>query len=351
MTTRFHSINGPGAVAALAVLIVALSLPATSEAFPFFAANKPVVVKLSADVGSEAIQHALDNLPSDGGEVVLPEGEFEIVQPIILKGSHQTLRGAGDGTILRLAAGANCPVIIMGEPVNSPKHTIKHLCVQDLFIDGNRRMQQRELWRLKGEGSQIRNNGITVQGVSDSLVEHVTSADCRSGGLVTTRDVRRLTVRGFTAFDNEFDGLACYETERCLFTDLYLHDNPGAGISLDLAFSHNVISNAVLVANDLGVFMRASHDNQFWNVSIRDCQHYGVFMAHTVTRTAKGWGQAPQTACTDNAFTNLNAANCGGPAFRVNNVTCTNNVIIRPMFAGNRHGGLSLARPNLVTVQ
>ena len=343
--------NRPGAAAVLAAIITAFILPWPCSAFPFFSSARPVVVKLPANVSSEEIQQALDNLPAAGGEIVLPEGEFQILQPIVLKRNHQTLRGAGDGTILRLAADANCPVIIMGEPVNDPRHTIKHLCVRDLFIDGNRRLQQRELWRLTGEGSQIRNNGITVQGISDSLVEHVTCADCRSGGLVTTRDVRRLTVRGLTAFDNEFDGLACYQTERCLFTDLYLHDNPSAGISLDLAFNHNVISNAVLVANDLGVFMRASRDNQFWNVSIRNCHHYGVFMAHTMTRTAKGWGQEPQTACTDNAFTNLNAANCGGPAFRVNNVTCTNNVIIRPMFAGNRRGGLSLARPNLVTVQ
>ena len=164
-------------------------------------------------------------------------------------------------------------------------------------------------------------------------------------------DVRRLTVRKLTAFDNQFDGLACYQTEHCLFTDLYLHDNPGAGISLDLAFNHNVVSNAVLVANDLGVFMRASRDNHFFDVSIRDSHHYGVFMAHAETRTTKGWGPAPQTACTDNAFTNLNATRCGGAAFRVNNVTCTNNVIISPLFAINRKGSLSLARPNLVTVQ
>jgi len=225
------------------------------------------------------------------------------------------------------------------------------LRVSDLFIDGNRSRQQRELWKLAGEGSQIRNNGIVVQGVSDSLVENVTSARCRSGGLVTTRAVRRLTVRGLDAFDNEFDGLACYETEDCLFTDLYLHDNPGAGISLDLAFNHNVISNAVLNANDLGVFMRASRNNQFCNVSIRNSHHHGVFMAHAETQTARGWGPAPQTECTQNSFTNLIAVNCGGAAFRVNNITCTNNVIIRATFDGNRKGGLSLAQPDLVTLQ
>jgi hypothetical protein len=239
----------------------------------------------------------------------------------------------------------------MGEPVNHPQHTIRYLCQSNLFIDGNRSHQQRELWQLRGEGSQIRNNGITVQNVSDSVVQQVTAARCRSGGLVTTLGVRRLTVRDLTAFDNEFDGLACYHTEGCLFTELYLHDNPGAGISLDLAFNHNVISNAVLVANDLGVFMRASCDNQFYNTSIQDSHHYGVFMAHTERQTLRGWQPAPRTECVRNAFTNLIASKCGSAAFRVNNTTCTNNVIVGAQFRDDVQGGLSMVQPNLVIVQ
>jgi len=242
-------------------------------------------------------------------------------------------------------------VIIMGEPINAPTQTVRHLLVTELFIDGNRFHQDRELWRLKGEGSEVRNNGITIQGVSDSTVANVAIARCRSGGLVTTRDDRQLTVRELESFDNEFDGLACYQTQGSLFADLSLHNNPGAGISLDLAFSHNVISNAVLVANDLGIFMRASRENQFINVTIRDSHHHGVFMAHTDMRTANGWGAAPKTECVYNDFTNLEVMNCGGAAFRVNNTTCTNNVIIRAKFAGNGKGDLSLAQPDLVTVR
>jgi parallel beta-helix repeat protein len=223
--------------------------------------------------------------------------------------------------------------------------------VTGFFIDGNRIHQDRELWRLKGEGCEIRNNGITVQGVADSTIEDVTIARCRSGGLVTTRNIRRLTVRGLESFDNEFDGLACYQTEDSVFADLRLHNNPGAGISLDLAFNCNVISNALLVANDLGIFMRASRENQFLNVTIRDSRHYGVFMAHSERPTANGWVPAPKSECVYNNFTNLTAMNCGSAAFRVNNTTCTNNVIIRASFAGNLKGGLSLAQPDLVTVR
>ncbi|MGA2855205.1 MAG: right-handed parallel beta-helix repeat-containing protein [Verrucomicrobiota bacterium] len=318
--------------------------------FPMLA-GEPVVVELPAGVTGAEIQQALDGLPDSGGVVVLPPGSFEVSQPIELRRDHQTLRGSGPATVLRLADNANCPVIILGEPLNDPVQTIRHLKVAGFFVDGNRVNQQRERWRLRGEGSEIRNNGVTVQDVSDSTVENVTCARCRSGGLVTTRGVRRLTVRNLTAFDNEFDGLACYQTEDCLFTGLYLHDNPGAGISLDLDFSDNVVSNAVLTGNDLGVFMRASRGNQFCNVTIRNSRHFGVFMAHVEQQTPRGWEPVPRTGCAQNSFTNLAASDCGGAAFRVNDDTCTNNVVIRPKFDGNARGGLSQAQPDLVAVQ
>jgi hypothetical protein len=312
---------------------------------------RPVVITLEPGVTSAEIQQALDRLPDGGGEVVLPPGMIEVRQPIVLRRDGQTLRGSGETTILCLVDGANCPVIILGEPVNNPQSTIKHLCLGNFFIDGNRSHQPHELWRFQGEGSEIRNNGVTVQNVSDSTVERVTCARCRSGGLVTTRSVRRLTVRDYTAFDNEFDGLACYQTEDSLFTGLRLCDNPGAGISLDLAFNHNVISNAVLTSNDLGIFMRESHGNRFYNIAIRRSHHYGVFMAHTEAQTGRGWQQVPRTECGQNFFINLIASDCGSAAFRVNNTTCANNVIIAAQFQDNVQGGLSLARPDLVTMR
>src|ERR1019366_5515516 len=149
-------------------------------------------------------------------------------------------------------------------------------------------------------------------------------------------------------FDNEFDGLACYQTTDSLFAELFLHDNPGAGISLDLDFNCNVISNAVLTANDLGVFMRASRDNHFCNISIRSSRHYGVFMAHAEQETPRGWEPVPRTECAQNSFTNLMASDCGGAAFRVKDITCINNVISRAQFDENRQGALSLAQPDLV---
>lgn len=351
MKNVFNQVRRQAVFMVAAACLILTRFPESGAAAPVGAAVKqPDVILLAPGVSGGEIQQALDSLPASGGEVVLPPGNISIRQPIVLRRSFQTLSGSGAATILRLADDANCPVIILGEPINNPKHTIRCLCVRDLFIDGNRAHQQRELWRLTGEGSEIRNNGITVQGVADSLVENVTAAACRSGGVVTTRSVRRLTVRGLEAFGNQFDGLACYQTEDSFFTDLNLHDNPCAGISLDLAFNHNVVSNAVLNANDLGVFMRSSRDNQFFNVSIHASRHLGVFIAQAIAETASGHQPAPETDCTYNSFTNLSAFKCGGPAFRVNDYTCTNNILIRAKFDGNQ-GNVSEVLPDLVMLR
>ena len=341
---HFGAVAKNAATICLGIFLLTAPAPAAT-------ASDLVYVSLASGVSGAEVQKALDSLADRGGEVVLPAGEILISAPLVLHRDFQTLRGAGAETVLKVASGANCPAIIMGEPVNHPKKTLRGLRVANLAVDGNRVQQQRELWKLSGEGSEIRNNGVIVQSATDSAVEHVISAHNRSGGLVTTLGVQRLTVRDLNAFDNEFDGLACYLTTDSVFADLYLHDNPGAGISLDLSFNHNVISNAVLVANDLGIFMRASRENQFHNITIHNSVHYGVFMAHAELLAAGEVRPAPQTECTQNAFTNLIAKNCGSAAFRVNNSTCTNNIIIRPHFNENLKGGLSLAQPNLLTVQ
>ncbi len=309
--------------------------------------NDVVILRLGV-TGAE-IQKALDGLPLSG-EVILPAGKIVLQQPIILQHDGETLRGAGETTILTLADNVNCPVIIMGEPLNEPAHIVKNLHVSNLFIDGNRLHQQRELWRLEGEGSEIRNNGITVQAVTDSSIEHVTCARCRSGGLVTTHGVRRLSVRNLDAFDNQFDGLACYLTEDSTFDNLSLHNNPGAGISLDLAFDHNVIANAVLAANNLGIFMRASSYNHFDGICIHDSNNYGVFMAQSSELTFNGWRLQPKTECTNNAFTKFTANHCGSAAFRINDPACTNNIIVDAQF-DNPGNGLSEVRPNLIALK
>ncbi|MGP8198275.1 MAG: right-handed parallel beta-helix repeat-containing protein [Limisphaerales bacterium] len=304
-------------------------------------------LKVPPAADGAGIQQALEQLGA-GAEVVLSRGTYLVHQPIILRQDGQTLRGAGPETILYLADSANCTVVILGPPKDKSKGPTQRLRLSDLLVDGNRTHQQNELWRVLTNGVFINNNGIHVCDVDNSTIEHVTCRSCRSGGLVSTGRTRRLTVRDYTACDNQFDGLACYHTEDSHFSQLNLHDNLAAGISLDLEFDHNVIEGAVLTANDLGIFMRDSHNNVFEGVTIRHNRHDGVFMAQTGEISRYGWWLVPATECTGNRFNNLRVEECGGRAFRVNDDSCTNNFINGGQFLDNAQGGLSQPRTNLV---
>jgi hypothetical protein len=311
--------------------------------------GQTVVVNLPAQSGVAEIQKALDQLPADG-EVVLAPGTYLITEPILLRHDRQTLRGSGATTILYLAEQANCPVVILGAPLNPSHHMTGQLRLADLTIDGNRAHQRSEFWRCAVDNSQLNNNGVDIWNTIDATVEKVVCGHCRSGGLVVSAGTRRLTIRDFTAFDNQFDGLACYLTEDSHFSDLNLHDNLAAGISLDLDFNHNFIDNAVLTGNDLGVFMRQSRNNEFAGVTIARSRKDGVFMAQTAGMGTSGWELRPGTECVGNTFSKLSINDCGGNAFRVNDLSCTNNVITNSTFHANTKGGLIAVQPNLVTV-
>ena len=298
--------------------------------------------------GGDGVQQALDEVGM-GGEVVLGRGKYIVHQPIVLRQDGQSLRGAGPETILFLADNANCPVVILGPPKDMTKGPTQRLHLSDLLVDGNRTHQPDELWQVLTNGVVINNNGVQVCDVSNAVIEHVVCRSCRSGGLVSTGQTRRLTLRDYTAYDNEFDGLACYRTEESRFSQLNQHDNLAAGISLDLGFDNNMIDGAVLTGNDLGIFMRDSHDNVFAGVTIRRSGHDGVFMAQAGEGTGAGWLLLPGTECTGNTFNNLRVADCGGRAFRVNDFACTNNVINGGKFVGNAEGGLSEVATNQVT--
>jgi len=312
--------------AKLAALLV--SLPQVS----LMAADK-VVTKLTGSLSGLEIQKALDALPP-GGEVDLGAGEYQISQPLLLQHDDETLRGVGPGTVLHLADNANCPVVILAPPLSETKHPVAHLHLSDLTINGNRQHQKSEFWKSAGDGSMINNNGVQVWNATDASVERVACFGCRSGGMVTA-STRRLLVHQFDSYDNQFDGLACYQTEDCRMDGLKLHDNLCAGISLDLAFNHNVITNAALANNDLGIFMRYSRDNVFQDLNISKSRHAGIFMAQSDVATAKGWVLAPGTECTGNKFEVLNVNACGGKAFTINDASCSNNLVTDARYLDN----------------
>lgn len=306
----------------------------------FHESHTPACIASSG--GAPAINEAIARFAKQGGEIRLGPGVFRCTEPVVINASRISLRGSGPATVLYLEDKADCPVLIIGDIADKPRFKVSGVQVSDLAIDGNRENQSAECWNGEcdsGSASAIRSSGLVIRGAEDILVDRIDIARCRSGGLVTEKGCRRLTVSHLTARDHEFDGLACYETSDSLFTHLHLHHNKAAGISLDTHFDGNLIANAFLTENGThGIFMRDSCNNSFQGVVIRDNGKEGVFVDQAD-------GKA-DTAAKRNSFIGMHISGSGRHAFRINHQNCRDNLIDGSQFTGE-HGGLSEATPGL----
>ncbi len=289
-----------------------------------------------------AIQTAINLLPPEGGELVLSPGIYTCIHPIIIDRNNIILRGSGAATLLRLADNTNAPVIIMGLAENVPSRATHHVRVSDLMIDGNRANQTAEcMGGPCSDAFPLRNNGISIRRCIDCAVQSVTVFGAMSGGLVTELGCRRLTIRDYTSYDNEFDGLAGYETEDSTFSGIHLYGNKAAGISTDIKFNNNKFYDVTITDNKtVGIFMRDSLDNSFTNLHIRDSVQHGIFLAQVNTD--------PATAATGNTFTGVVISRSGGMGVLANDASCINNMMVGAQFINNRHGCISEATAGLV---
>lgn len=290
----------------------------------------------------DAIQSAIDSLPAGGGLVIVQAGTYGCSKPLVIDRDNVQLVGEGPATLLRLADGANAPVLIVGQAIPVPNATRHNIVVSDLSIDGNRAGQTFECSGGDCTASNpLRNNAITLRRVTDAAVERVSVHSARSGGLVSELTCRRLTIRDFTSFDNSFDGLAGYETEDSILSGLYLHDNLAAGFSFDIAFNNNVISDTVIANNGkVGIFMRDSRDNIFKGLQIRNNGEHGVFLAQVDTDATK--------PASGNTFIGLVVSGSNGAGLRANDPSCIGNSVIGSQFVGNSQGCISEASTGLV---
>jgi hypothetical protein len=141
-------------------------------------------------------------------------------------------------------------------------------------------------------------------------------------------------IRQLTSYDNEFDGLAAYETENSILSGLHLYDNRAAGLSFDIRFNNNLLSDIVITGSrKVGVFMRDSRDNVFNGLQIRNSGEHGIFLAQVDFDMA--------TPASGNTFNAVTISGSAEFAVRVNDASCVNNLVTGAQFVGNRAGCLS----------
>lgn len=322
---------------------MAVRLPAFFLLFIVILAGSTTHAAVVKGKSCAAIQQTIQQLPRRGGEVVIPAGVYTCNTPIVIDRNNVNLRGVGAGTLLRLADGANAPVIIMGQATAIPDSKRSNISVSDLTIDGNRENQTAEC--MGGPCSQefpLRNNGISVRHCHDCRVERVTVHSTASGGLVTELQCRRLTIRDFTSFNNEFDGLAGYQTEDSIFSGIHLYDNLAAGFSFDIKFNNNMFNDIVINnSGSVGIFMRDSFDNIFSNMQISNSKQHGIFLAQV--------NDEIDTPAAGQTFSGVTISRSGGFGLLVNDTSCTNTVLASAQMINNAAGCVGEAEAGLVT--
>ncbi len=294
----------------------------------------------------DGIRSAIAKLPVQGGVVNVAAGLYNCGEPIVIDRDNVVLRGAGkDKVTIRLMDQVHRPILVIGDRhiVQNEKgqyvvtKRVKNIKVSGFTLDGNRAnhdvTKECGETHCDGDPSSIRNNGITIRGASDVVVEDMIAHSTISGGMVTEKYCERLTIRNYESYNNYFDGLAGYETEQSTFENMYLHNNRGAGISLDINFNNNTLIRSRLHDNgDVGIFARFLRGNKFIQVDIQRSGNHGVFLA-----AAESVGTCAQ----DNTFASVRINGSKGAALRLNDDCAGNRITGNSDITNNQYGTVS----------
>lgn len=266
------------------------------------------------------------------GGVVQIEAKLHVCSaPIFIESDNIHLKGAGsNASIIKLKDNVHAPMIVVGSPSGINNETgrfgttriVRNIQVSDLTLDGNKMNHDvtKECYEhiCDGDATSIRNNGLTIRGAYDVEVTNVVTHDMISGGMVTEKDVRNLLVLNFESYANYYDGFAGYETENSRFYNMHLHNNRGAGVSIDIQFNNNKIMLSRLIDNgDVGVFARDLSGNLFQEVKIIGSGNHGVFLAKA---------DAPNSCAENNRFHDVTITQSKGAGIRLNN-GCKGNIV------------------------
>lgn len=222
------------------------------------------------------MQAAIDALPETGGELILPAGEFEIQQPLIVTAEDVLIRGAGTATHIKNTNQDGQPAIILRHPQYEKNNKLKRWRVklQDLRVTGNPK---------SGHGiaahkiEEIFLEGVTVSyhgghGVLlDYCYEDPRVCDC----LITYNKQTGLFLVGChdivvsaTHFEENQDAVRCHDGFNLCMTGCNLDDHLRHGVVIENTYGSVVSGNMIEECNGTGIILD------------RDC--YGITLSSNV---------------------------------------------------------------------
>ena len=202
-----------------------------------------IVAKSGGDYTS--IQAALDVGKTN---IFVKKGTYEISSAITIMSSGVTIRGESKvNTIIKLANGANCHVIVVGDGATN----LSDIVIEDIQLDGNKVNQTATSFGIRFWGDvQIVGGKIVAYQISKSVIKDCIIKDFLTAGIVFKRGCDNV-ISGNSITGSE-DGISFDNPYNCQIINNIIRDNSYADIGAN-GDAFIITNNQICVNGDYGI--------------------------------------------------------------------------------------------------
>lgn len=216
---------------------------------------------------SDAIQSAIDTLPTEGGVIHLDGGVYTIDEPIDV-GLRHNITIEGHGSLLIAANGLNDTMIYVGD--DTYETPTSGFTVKNIIIDGNKDNQTIADVPIGSVQTAGGGYGLFMRACENVHLEDVEFRNCYNSGL------RHQGLIGGTGGYSDF-------YRAIWLIKVWSHDNRNNGIELSQRF-RQVFLHGVIAEDNAGMGIYADHSEaEYVNVIVRLNGWHGMFI-HNVQR-------------------------------------------------------------------
>ena len=245
------------------------------------------------------INNAIQALPTNGGEIVILDGTYDIKAKINVTKDNVSIRGNGNATILKRMYDSTAyeGVITL---------TSRSGCkIANLQVDGN-----------ESSYTQFYNSGIYLDSSNNNII---TSNTCNNNNYgISVSSSSNNTITGNTCNDNKSSGIYSeYSSSNTIAIGNTCNNNYN-GIYLNYSNNNTIIKGNTCDNNNRGINLNSSsNDNTITGNTCNNNVHYGVYVNSSIGNTIVG------TICNNNGSGGIYLG--GSNSNTATSNTCNNN--------------------------
>jgi parallel beta-helix repeat protein len=219
------------------------------------------------------INQAINDLPTNGGKVLLLEGTYNISASITILKNNVTLEGQGAGTKLFLVNGANCNVIQVGNGSTA----LEGIRIANLRIDGNKANQT-------GTSHGIYFNAGPTCLITKSVVENCIIEGCYDNGILLFYS-KNNTITGNQINSNGSCGIYLAALSNNTIIGNQINSNGGCGIYLYYTGNNTVTGNQINSNSSYGIYLYYTGNNTITENQVNANDSYGIYLYYSNNNT------------------------------------------------------------------